>query len=222
MSAITLVIADDQPIIRNGLAAMLGAEADFEVAGTASDGAEAIEVVARERPQLVLMDIHMPNMDGLAAARILKQRFPGICIVMLTTFSDGEYIEEAIKAGASGYLLKDMELDPMMLIMKDCLSGRISYPAAVRPMLATALEQAAAGADSNGNGWDNLGVSFTDREREILDMLLEGRTNREIANALFLGEGTIKNYLVGCYAKMRVSHRGEATAWLRKRLGGQF
>lgn len=222
MSAITLVIAEDQAIIRRGLAAMLGAEADFDVVGTAADGVEALEVVERERPRLVLMDIHMPNMDGLAAARALKRQFPEICIVMLTTFADGEYIEASIKAGASGYLLKDMELEPMMFILKDCLAGRISYPATVRPTLAGALEQAAADADcSDEAGWDNIGVSFTGRQRDILDMLLDGRTNREIANALFLSEGTVKNYLVAIYAKMQVSHRGEAVAWLRKRLRGQ-
>ncbi len=221
MSAITLVIAEDQAIIRQGLAAMLGAEADFEVVGTAADGLEALEIARRQQPQLVLMDIHMPNMDGIAAARALKRQFPDLCIVMLTTFADGEYIEQSIKAGASGYLLKDMELEPMMRILKDCLAGRISYPATVRPVLASALEQAAADADTGETAWDRMGVAFTGREREILAMLLEGGTNREIANALFLSEGTVKNYLVAIYAKMQVSHRGEAMAWLRKRLGGQ-
>lgn len=222
MSAITLVIAEDQAIIRSGLAAMLGAEAEFEVVGVAADGAEAIEVASRERPRLVLMDIHMPNMDGLAAARVLKQRDPEICIVMLTTFTDGEYIAESIKAGASGYLLKDMEIEPMMRILKECLDGRISFPAVVRPMLESALAQSVehAAGDGDADGWDRLEVAFTDRERDVLEMLRDGRTNREIAGALFLSEGTVKNYLVGIYAKMRVSHRGEAMAWLSKRLGG--
>ncbi len=223
MDAITVVIAEDQAIIRNGLAAMLGAESDFEVVGTAADGVEAVEIITRVRPQLVLMDIHMPNMDGLSAARAVKQQLPETCVVMLTTFTDGEYIEESIKAGASGYLLKDMEIDPMIRIVKECLSGRISYPAAVGPKLASALSRTAEQMEpvSGGDAWDHIGVAFTDRERSILDLLLDGRTDREIANALYLSEGTVKNYLIGIYAKMQVAHRGEAMAWLRNRLAGR-
>lgn len=215
MAEIKMLIVEDQSIIRNGLAAIFQLEKDFTVLGTAENGQEALDFIADYHPTLVLMDIHMPVLNGIEACRIISQRFPEIKVIVLTTFADDDYIWEALKAGAVGYILKDMETDQMIRIIKDCLAGRISFPSAIQKKLQHAASLTHH-ASSNEVGVGHLiEYNLTQREMDVALMLMEGKTNREIADGLCLSEGTIKNYLISIYQKMNVTKRTEAVIKLR-------
>lgn len=217
MNEVTVVIVDDQPIIRNGLAAIFHAEPGFAVLATAADGREAVAAVEAHRPRLILMDIQMPVMDGLEATRRIMRQYPGTCIILLTTFEDEEYIWKALQSGARGYVLKDMETEQMLETVHSCLHGQMSFPATIQQKL---MQTAMHNELPNQGGdipWQVLGVHFTEREQEMIRMLSEGNTNREIADRLHLSEGTVKNYMMTIYQKMKVKRRTEALAWITKR-----
>ncbi|MFD0961675.1 response regulator [Paenibacillus chungangensis] len=220
---ITLVIADDQPLMRKGLAALLHAEEGFRVLGTAADGQEAVELIGKLQPAAALLDIHMPTMDGLEAARRIKERSPDVLIFMLTTFKDDDYIWRAMQAGAVGYLLKDSDTEDMVRIIRDGMAGRMNFPAIVLERLQawlTAGGESVSPADEASKAdreWEEL---FSPREIDIIRLLMKGRRNSDIAGELFLSEGTVKNYVGGIYRKMKVARRGEAMAWLQERMGG--
>jgi len=222
MNKLPMIIVDDQPIIRNGLAAIFHAEPDFEVLATAVDGQEAVDAVVEHHPRLVLMDIHMPHMDGLQATRWIIQRYPEICIMLLTTFDDEQYIWEALKSGARGYVLKDTETNEMLETVRGCLRGQMIFPTTIQQKLMQTVTQHELPDSSEEIPWEVIDVSFTEREREIIHRLIDGRSNREMADSLHLSEGTVKNYVMGIYQKMNVKRRTEAIAWLTKRMNGRI
>lgn len=207
MSKATILIADDQPLIRDGLAAILSMEMYTVVAKT-GDGLETITQVQLHRPQLVLMDIHMPKLDGLQATKQIKKEFPDIKVLILTTFEDEDYIWEAIRHGASGFLVKGVETGKILSTVQDCLDGRINFPSSIQLRLAQALHQ----PDTN----EKLsGLSI--QERKIVSNLKQGKSNQTIASELFLTTGTVKNYLSSIYKKLNVSTRSEAISYLHEK-----
>lgn len=219
-SPVTVIIADDQPLIRDGIAAILSMEDGYEVLARSADGETAVEQTRLHRPTLVLMDIHMPGLDGLQATRRIRAECPDTKIMVLTTFEDEEYVLEAMRCGASGYLVKGMETDKLLSAIRDCLNGRISYPSTIQQRLIRALaatERAgparpapSAGTAVPPDGADEL----TERERHILQHLKQGKSNQAIASELFLTTGTVKNYLNAIYRKLGVASRSEAIAYL--------
>ncbi|WP_165452821.1 response regulator transcription factor [Paenibacillus thalictri] len=205
MSKATIIVADDQPLIRDGIAAILDMEDNYIVVGKTGDGLATIEQVQLQRPDLVLMDIHMPKLDGLQAAERIKREFPEIKILILTTFEDTEYVWEAMRHGASGYLVKGIETAKMLSIIQDCLDGRINFPASIQQRLAQLLHH----PDENEK-MNDLSL----QERKIAGSLMQGKSNQAIADELFLTTGTVKNYLSSIYKKLSVTSRSEAIAYL--------
>jgi DNA-binding NarL/FixJ family response regulator len=205
---IRLVIVDDQPLLRKGFGMILAAEPDMEVVGEAGNGAESLDVVAGLRPDVVLMDIRMPVMDGVEATRrIVEAGGPdGPRVLILTTFDLDEYVIAAIRAGASGFLLKDAPPEELAAAIRVVASGdALLAPSVTRKLLDrfAALPPAGASAASLPPGFDGL----TERELEVFTLIGRGLSNGEIADALFLGETTVKTHVGRVFAKLGLRDR---------------
>ncbi len=199
-----IIICDDQSIIRDGLSMMLNLERDIEVVGVASDGAEAIALAAQHQPDLILMDLKMPGMNGIQATRQICQQFPTIHVLVLTTYDDDEWIFDAIRAGAVGYLLKDMPRDDVVKAIRGTAKGQSFIAPTVAGKL---LKQVAAPRRQTSS---TLAEQLTGRESEVLHLLAKGCTNSEIAARLYLSEGTVRNHLSAIFAKLNVTDRTQA------------
>lgn len=205
---IKVLLADDQTIIRDGLRALLSLQADIEVVGEAGNGMEAVEQVRALRPDVVLTDIRMPGMDGVEATQRIKMEFPATVVIVLTTFDDDDYIIKAMTYGASGYLLKDIGADKLIEAVHDGLRGNIILPGRVAAKITSKL----VGSPSADI------ADFTEREIEIIRLMMQGKGNRDIAEALYLSTGTVKNYISQIYLKINVNDRANAVLAF-KRLG---
>jgi len=216
---ISILIADDQPIIRDGLATILSLEEDMEIVGKANDGKEAVELARLTNPSILLIDIRMPVMNGIEAVREIKSFLPELPVVMLTTFSEQEYIIDALKAGASGYLLKDMDTDQLISSIRSFVSGHIIFPVGIKDFLMNHSTIASDGTPtSEGKSifllLEQKGISFSEREKELLDLVLMGKTNEDISKEFYLSVGTIKNYLGAIYKKIGINSRSELMAYI--------
>lgn len=188
-----LLIVDDDTLILKSLSIALSREDDIEIIGCASDGVEALKICSEQQPDIMLMDIRMPGVDGIAATRLIKQRYPNIRIMMLTTFDDKPNIQQALSAGADGYLIKMDKISDIAGKLRIMMDGTGVFGADVLKKL-TITENPAL---------DNLTV----RERDITRLIAQGLTNKEIAAQLFLGEGTVRNNIVVIMEKMCVANR---------------
>jgi DNA-binding NarL/FixJ family response regulator len=199
-----VVICDDQAIIRDGLTMLLKLEPDIEVVGTAEDGAAAVEMVTKEKPDLVLMDLKMPIMNGVEATRQIKANYPEVKILVLTTYDDDEWVFDAIQAGADGYLLKDTPRDEVVKAVKGTASGK-TY---VDPSVAgKVLEQVSSHQTQPAT---LITGKLTEREIEVLRLIARGLNNKDISEQLFLSEGTVRNHVSAILAKLGVSDRTQA------------
>lgn len=216
---IRIVIADDQTLMRDGLKTIFELEGDMEVAGLAENGLEALEMTERLKPDVVLMDIRMPVMDGVESVRLIKERVPSTAVIMLTTFNDEEYIIRALSYGASGYLLKDIQGDQLIQAVRDGVHGVLMLPAPVAAKLAMRLSL----LPQNGGG-SRLDAgkppSFSERETEIARLIAKGAGNRQIADTLSLSEGTVKNYISAIYSKIGTNDRTQVITYLGEILKG--
>lgn len=208
---IKILLADDQPILADGLKSVLSSCEDFEVVGIAGDGAEAVEKTQELHPDVVLMDIRMPNMNGVVATREIKRISPETKVLVLTTFDDTEYILGAINNGASGYLLKDTSVTALTDAVKNAYAGDTILPAKIARSIANAASMVTN--DRKIKLKEKFGLS--DREVEITLMLYDGFTNKQIAMALKLTDGTARNYISTLYEKMHCANRAEATEKMR-------
>jgi DNA-binding NarL/FixJ family response regulator len=189
-----VLIVDDDALIREGLKILLEIEADFQVVGTASNGQEALELCRTNKPELVLMDIRMPVMDGVLGTKLIKSQFKDIKVVILTTFKDDEYIKEALKSGAEGYILKNQPADSIIESLRAVSKGSIVLEREVAHALSSMLKE------SNRRASERLDIS--QRELDILKLVGEGLSNREIAEKLNLSKGTTRNYVTGLLEKL--------------------
>jgi DNA-binding NarL/FixJ family response regulator len=205
MEPIKVVIADDQALLREALTVILEKSSDFKVVGTAADGLEVLELCEKTKPDLVLMDIRMPQYDGIYATQQLKLRYPGIKVLILSTFDDDASVYGAIKHGASGYLLKDIEPQKLREEIKRVMAGGAVLH---QDVVATVVQQLAKHARSEDEHAD-----LTDRERTIINMVVKGKNNREIADELHLSEGTVKNMLSAIYARLNVADRTQLVVY---------
>jgi len=206
MAKIRLLIAEDETIVRCALAQLLAREKDFEVVAQAADGEAAADLARRHRPDVVLMDLGMPHMDGLAAARQIKQDLPACAIVVLTIHHDDEHLFAAIKAGASGYVLKDAPPEHTVEAIRAAARGEGFVGASlVKRLLAefARISQLRAAAKQ-------AFAELTRREMEVLELLGTGLRNREIAERLFVSEKTVKNHITSIFLKLHVNDRTEA------------
>jgi len=213
---IKLLIADDQTLMRDGLQTILQLEDDIEVVATAENGEEACRLVAIHQPDLVLMDIRMPVMNGIEAVKKLRTDSPGTKVLVLTTFDEDEYIIDALAGGAVGFLLKDIPADKLLQAVRDAAKGEMMLPSAIAAKIAARLSAPAqprpAPSRTRANATD---LKFTDRELSIIALMTEGRNNREIAQLLFMSEGTVKNYISTIYDKIGTNDRTQAVIWLK-------
>lgn len=183
---------------------LLKLEPDIEVIGLAEDGAMAIEMATRERPDLVLMDLKMPIMNGVEATRQLSARHPEVKVLILTTYDDDEWISEAVRAGAAGYLLKDTPRGELVKAIRGTVSGKTFLdPSVAGKVLRQASNHATQSAAS-------LTGKLTDREIDVLRLLARGLNNKDIAEKMFLSEGTVRNHISAILAKLKVSDRTQA------------
>ncbi len=209
-----VLIADDQALMRDGLQTILQLEDDIEVIATAENGEEACHLAAVHDPDLVLMDIRMPVMNGIEAVKKLRAESPRTKVLVLTTFDEDEYIIEALAGGAVGFLLKDIPTDKLLQAIRDAARGELMLPSPIAVKLAARLASpASAAARSRGRVSD---LKFTNREMSIIALMVEGRNNRDIAQLLFMSEGTVKNYISAIYDKIGTNDRTLAVIRLKE------
>ena len=219
IDTIRLLLVDDQQLLRQGLHLLLEMEPGLHVAGEASDGQEALEAYSRLQPDVVLMDIRMPVLDGVEATRIMRQRWPSSKIIILTTFDDDVYVFEGLRAGALGYLLKDVSIQELAQAIRTVNSGgALIEPSITRKVLAEfARLTPSAREGSVDNVVEGKIEGLSERELEVLRLAARGLTNRQIAEQLFLAEGTVKNYLSTIFQKLGVQDRIQAVLAAQQR-----
>ena len=202
---IKIVIADDQRLMREGLKTILELEEDMTVPGTAANGKEALELCRRLAPDIVLMDIRMPEMDGVEATKLITAEIPATRVIVVTTFDDDELIIKALKAGAKTYLLKDLPSEKLLSVIRATYKGDIVLQPEIAAMLVErASADEAADADRVA---EHQTAALTAREKELLSLMAEGLNNSDIAARLYLSEGTVKNQVSVIYGKLGTSDR---------------
>jgi DNA-binding NarL/FixJ family response regulator len=204
---IRVLVCDDQAIVCEGLQVILESDGDIEVVGIAHDGSEAVEKVASTKPQVVLMDLKMPGMNGIHATREITKHYPDVRILVLTTYDADEWLFDAIRSGASGYLLKNTAPRELIAAVKGTASGKTHIDPDVAGKLFVHVARAEATSRPNTNSEIE---ELSDREREVLQLISKGLNNRQIAEQLFLSEGTVRNYVSSIFTKLNVSDRTQA------------
>lgn len=212
MTPIRVLIVDDHQIVREGLHTLFAEEADFEVAGSASDGFTAIALAQETHPDVVLIDLVMPGMDGIEAIRHILKDDPRPRILVLTSFAGDDRVLEAIQAGATGYLLKDVLKADLLRALRDVASGRTALHPEVQEQLMRHVVETANEAGASSSHHEPL----TKREEEVLRLIAKGNSNKEIASALSLTEGTVKGYVSVIFDKLGVADRTQAALYAVK------
>lgn len=206
---IRILIADDHHVVRRGLAFFLKTQKDIEIIGEAGNGREAVELARTLKPDLILMDLVMPEMDGIQATKMIKTEMPEIKIMMLTSFSDQDHVIPALEAGASGYQLKDIEPDELIHCIKKIMSGENQlHPKATSHLLAN--------LSNKENNERNLLEQLTKRELDVLKEIARGKSNKEIASSLFITEKTVKTHVSNLLGKLELADRTQAALFAVK------
>ncbi|MDF2531088.1 MAG: two component transcriptional regulator, LuxR family [Clostridia bacterium] len=205
-----VLIVDDDALIRDSLKILIGMEADMEVVGTATNAQEALVLCRDLQPDIVLMDIRMPVMDGVLGTKLMKSQFSNIKVIILTTFKDDEYIKEAIKNGASGYMLKNQSSDSIIECLRTVHMGSIVLEKEVAQSLTSMLKE--------DKKKQKIKLDITEREWDVLKLVGEGLTNREIADKLYLSEGTVRNYVTMLLEKLSLRDRTQLAIYYVKNL----
>jgi DNA-binding NarL/FixJ family response regulator len=212
--AIRLLLVDDQSLFREGLRTLLSVQPDLEVIGEAQDGLQAIEEALRLRPDVILMDLKMPRLDGVGAIRRLSKELPGARVIALTTFDDDEMVFDGLRAGALGYLLKDTPSEKLVEAIRAAARGEsFLHPSVAAKVVA---EFSRLSVQRPQAAQQQLEEPLTERELEVLNLVATGASNREIAAALVIAEGTVKNHLSNILAKLDVRDRTQAALKARQ------
>jgi len=209
-SPIRVLLVDDHQVVRRGLRTFLEVQDDIEVVGEAADGAEAVEQAGALAPDVVLMDLKMPRVDGIEALRLLREQANPAKVLIVTSFTEHRTMVPALRAGAAGYVYKDVDPEALAGAIRSVHAGHVL----LQPELAAALLAEDVPAPSQGRGG-----SLTDREREVLSHLADGRSNREIARALHLSEKTVKTHVSNILMKLDVADRTQAALWAVRNQG---
>lgn len=202
-----IVVVDDHEVVRLGLRSLIEHHSQFEVVGEAANAKEALERVARLRPDIVLMDIRLPGTSGIEACEEITTQYPETRVVMLTSYAEDEMLFSAIRAGASGYVLKQIGGEDLIKAIEAVGRGEALLDPAVTQRVFQEVRRAVKEEEASAF------VNLSQQERHVLQLVSEGKTNREIAKALFLGEGTVRNYVSSILSKLGVSNRAEAAAY---------
>ncbi len=206
-----VLLADDQRLVRESLATMLGLLGGIELVATAADGEEAVRLAVEHAPDVALMDLRMPRVDGIEATRRLRERAPAVRVIALTTFADDESVLGALRAGARGYLTKDAGAEDIRRALFAVASGEATLDPAVQHHVVAAL--AGEGAAGGGPGGDELPDGLTPREAQVLGLIAQGLTNHEIAERLFVSPTTVKSHVNHLFAKTGVRDRAQAVTY---------
>ena len=205
-----VLVVDDQTVVRDGLVLLLGLLPEIEVVGSAANGEEALRLVAEHEPDVVLMDLRMPRVDGVEATRRIKAAHPAVQIVVLTTYSDDESVFAALQAGARGYLTKDAGAEEIARAIEAVRGGDAQLDPAVQRRLVDAL---ASGGQQPRRRRGDLPDGLTQRETEVLTLIAAGRSNAEIARELFISEATVKTHINNLFAKAGLRDRAQAVTY---------
>jgi NarL family two-component system response regulator LiaR len=201
---IRVLIVDDHSMVRTGLSTFIRIKPGLELAGEARDGQQAVELCEQLHPDVILMDLVMPRMDGVTAIQTIRERWPRVQIIALTTFKDKDLVQDAVRAGAIGYLLKDVSMDELAAAIRAAHAGQPT----LAPEAAQVLIQAARTPEEG----PQPGHDLTPREREVLALMVEGLNNPQIGERLFIGVTTVRSHVSSIFAKLSVSNRAEAIA----------
>lgn len=209
---IKVLLADDQELIRQSLSFVMSKQEDIEMVGTAANGREALELVKEKRPDVVLLDIRMPEMDGVECTRRIKQEFPGIKVIILTTFDDDDYVFDALRYGASGYLLKGVSVDGLTNAVREAVrGGSIIAPDVASKVLQMFSRMAQGDVQVRVNKKNAL--ELTKMEWQVIREVGCGLSNKEIAGRLYLSEGTVRNYISNILRKLELRDRTQLAIW---------
>ncbi len=207
MGTIKVLIADDQRLMREGLATLLALAADIEIVGQASDGAEAIELAKQHEPNVILMDIQMPNVGGVEATKTIRSILPQTQVIILTTFDNDEYLLAGLRAGACGYLLKDMPSEQLAGAIRSAAQGQSPIgPEMARKLVNLVTHSPIISSPATAAS------ELSEREIEVLQLIAAGLSNKEIAEKLFIAEGTAKNHVSNILGKLEARDRAQAVA----------
>ncbi|MEL6385223.1 MAG: response regulator transcription factor [Cyanobacteria bacterium J06626_18] len=209
---IRILLVDDQPLFREGLASLLALEEDLEVVGEANHGQEAIQLAEQLQPDVILMDVRMPVCNGVEATRAIQARFPWIQILVLTTFDEDEYVFQSLEVGALGYLLKSTPAKQVAIAIRNVQQGYSQLGPTIAPKVFSQVKPPPKSPQTN---WQTV---LNPRELEILRLLGQGHSNREIAAALHLTEGTVKNHMTNIFCQLEVRDRTQAALWAYENL----
>ena len=201
---IRVLICDDQEVVREGWSTILSTAPSIQVVGTAQDGEQAVEFVEKYKPDIVLMDLNMPVINGIEATRQIYEKFPNARVLALTTYETEEWVIDAIRAGAVGYLLKDTPRANLIRAIEGTYAGQTFLDPAVAGKIIAKV------ANPGGQTDSALGTDLSPRERDVLRLLARGMSNSDIASTLFLTEGTVRNYVSSIFSKLGVSDRTQA------------
>ncbi len=201
---IKILICDDQDLVCEGLKGILSTEPEFKIVGIVHDGAEAMEMLPAFQPDLVLMDLKMPIMNGVQATRQIRSQYPGIEVLVLTTYDADEWVFDAIRAGARGYLLIDAPRDRLIASIREAAAGKTPVDPSVAGKLFAHVNQQIAVPDTA------IAAQLNEREKEVLSLLAKGLSNAEIARRVYLSEGTVRNYVSSIFEKLGVEDRTQA------------
>ncbi|MFB4167251.1 response regulator [Virgibacillus sp. JSM 102003] len=216
---IKVMLVEDQRLFREGVEALISNTDDIEVIGMAESGESAIELLQHEQPDVVLMDIHMAEMDGIKTTVYIKENHPSIKVVMLTSVAEEELVIRGINVGADGFLLKDLYPDNLTQSIRDAARGQSVLSGKVATILVNKIRELTLDKKQIlGKRLENRGMNLTARELDIAYLFMDGCSNKKIAQKLFLGEGTIKNYISEVYSKLNIRNRHEAVDYLKNLL----
>ncbi len=210
---IRVLLADDHALVRQGIRELLSSQADFLVVGEAATGNEAVQAVMDTRPDVVLMDIHMPSGDGLWATTEIAREVPTSRVLILTVSTEDDHLRESLRRGAAGYVLKTSPSDSLFQAIREVARGETTVPGAMASRILATMGQ----APSRGAGHE---AGLSTREQDVLRLLSNGATNREIAESLGISENTVKAHLKSVLRKLGVSNRVEAAGWALRHLEG--
>ncbi|WP_413377731.1 response regulator [Alkalihalobacillus sp. 1P02AB] len=218
MKRINIMIVDDQTLMREGLKTIIELEEDMEVVATAENGEEAIIKAEQSQPDLILMDIQMPIMNGIDSLKEIKSKLKDVKILILTTFANDEYIISGLLNGSEGFLLKDMNYDQLISSIRNAYQGEIILPNLIAKKLAKriACHEPEKPRVFKQDSINIKGIRFSKREKEVIELLVQGFSNKKIAESLFISEGTVKNYISEVYSKIEINDRAQAIVYLNQ------
>lgn len=216
---IKVAIIDDQGLMRDGLSTILSTDEDVNVVACGKSGEEAIEIVEKYNPNVLLMDVRMAGMGGIEATRIIKERYSDVKVLILTTFDDEEYILKGLSYGATGYVFKDIESQKLIKIVKECYEGNLMLESKVAKVLADSAIKNRHIREMQSYDLkqeDKLNM-LSEREKEIARLVAEGFTNKQIAQSLFISDGTVKNYVSSIYSKTGINDRAKLVVFINSK-----